>query len=181
MSTELDISKLKRRLDSGLYAQIVFVTLILSCFVYGYYNQKILERLSDRRHLSYLLADRLQQSSDDLTNLVRTYAAMADKMYKDQYYTVLDIRNGKAFRPQNYNRVYWDLLSDSTCTPPYELSDQKISLKQLMQEEDFTDKEFELLRRSEDNSNELVNLEELAMNILEGKIDTVDTKHYLDP
>ncbi len=177
MSTELDVSKIKRRLVFGLYAQVVFVTLILSCFIYGYHNQKILENIGEKRHHSYLLADMLRQSSDDLTNLVRTYAATGDKMYKDQYYKVLDIRNGKDFLPQNYNRIYWDLLSDSNCTAPFELSEQKISLKQLMREADFTDKEFGLLGKSENNSNELVNLEERAMDILEGKTDTVNTRH----
>jgi methyl-accepting chemotaxis protein len=85
MSSELDISKLKRRFAFRLYAQMVFVTIILSCIIYGYYNQKILEKLGEKRHHSYLLANMLRQSSDDLTNLVWTYAATGDKMYKDQY------------------------------------------------------------------------------------------------
>jgi hypothetical protein len=60
------------------------------------------------RYRSYLLADELRQSSDDLTRLGRTYAVTGDLSYKQQYMDILSIRNGEKPRPQAYHRIYWD-------------------------------------------------------------------------
>ena len=57
------------------------------------------------KYQSYLLADELRQSSDDLTRLGRTYVTTANAKYEKQYFEILDIRNGKKPRPLNYNRI----------------------------------------------------------------------------
>ena len=49
---------------------------------------------NEARYSSYLLADELRQSSDDLTRLVRTYTVTGDPKWAAQYQEVLDIRNG---------------------------------------------------------------------------------------
>ncbi|QBC43175.1 hypothetical protein C1H71_06145 [Iodobacter fluviatilis] len=58
-----------------------------------------------------MLADGLRQSSDDLTRLARTYVITGDAKYEKQYWDVLDIRNGKKARPQDYQRIYWDFMA----------------------------------------------------------------------
>ena len=63
----------------------------------------------ESRVQTLLLADELRQSSDDLTRFARTYAATSDPRYRERFQTVLDIRDGKAPRPQGYDFVYWDL------------------------------------------------------------------------
>ena len=72
--------------------------------------QKDVEAAEERRHKSYQLADELRQSSDDLTRLARTYAVAGDPRYRDYYWRILDIRNGKSVRPPGYEGVYWDLV-----------------------------------------------------------------------
>ena len=47
------------------------------------------------RYQSYLLADELRQSSDDLTRLARTYAVTGDGKYEQLYWDVLAVRNGE--------------------------------------------------------------------------------------
>ena len=64
-----------------------------------------------RRTLSLQLADELRQSSDDLTRLARTYVVTGDAKWEAQYFTVLDIRNGKKPRPPGYEKIYWDFLA----------------------------------------------------------------------
>ena len=54
--------------------------------------------------------DELRQSSDDLTRMARTYAATGDQRFVDYFNQILDIRSGKAPRPLQYGRVYWDLV-----------------------------------------------------------------------
>ena len=63
---------------------------------------------SNNRYEMMQLADRLRQSSDDLTHFARTYVVTGDKDFKEQYFTTLKIRNGEMPRPLNYNAIYWD-------------------------------------------------------------------------
>ena len=67
-----------------------------------------LNRAISRNHTSNRLADQLRQSSDDLTRMVRTYAATGDSRFEDHFYTILAIRDGEAPRPVQYDRIYWD-------------------------------------------------------------------------
>ena len=71
-----------------------------------------LQDVQQNRYDSYLLADEMRRSSDDLTRLARTYVVSGDPAYKKQYMQILAIRNGQAPRPQNYERIYWDFVAD---------------------------------------------------------------------
>jgi len=126
-----------------------------------------LEHASARQLNSYKLADELRQSSDDLTRLVRSYVAMAGKnaSFEEQYNAVLDIRNGKSPRPQEYERIYWDFVAGGIAKPRPD-SDIKISLKELMKKEGFTADEFKKLEEAESRSNALVNLEVKAFEMI---------------
>ena len=115
---------------------------------------------------SYLLADELRQSSDDLTRLGRVYVITGDPSYKQQYLDILDIRNGKKPRPKEYHRIYWDFVAGGIEKPRED--GRAVSLKDLMIESGFTDKEFGYLKKANDNSDGLVNLEIEAMNAIEG-------------
>jgi CHASE3 domain sensor protein len=55
------------------------------------------------------LADELRQSSDDLTQMIRSYVATSEPSYKQHYYEILAIRDGKKIRPNSYSNGYWDL------------------------------------------------------------------------
>jgi len=104
---------------------------------------------SDLRFHSYLLADELRQTSDDLTRLARTYVVTAEPKYEQQYLGILDVRNGK--KPRSDGRT--------------------ISLTELMKHAGFSDAEFGKLKESEDNSNALVDTEVRAMNAVKGLFD----------
>ena len=71
-----------------------------------FHNQSSLNNARDVQFQSYMLADELRQSSDDLTRLARVYVATGDVKYEQQYFDILDIRNGKKPRPVEYNRIY---------------------------------------------------------------------------
>ena len=130
---------------------------------------------AERRYQSYLLADELRQSSDDLTRMARTYTVTGDDKYKNYFDKILAIRGGTAPRPAEYHNIYWDFVA-ATGMPP-RINTPAIALKELMKEEDFTETEFALLRETENESNELVNLENRAMNAMEGLFED-GTGHY---
>jgi len=132
-------------------------------------NQNALVQSHELRYDSYLLADELRQSSDDLTRLARTYVVTGENKYEDFYMDILDIRNGNKARPEHYERIYWDLvISDGT--PPRPDSELMISLNDLMKEAGFTDAEFEKLTQANANSDGLVNTEVIAMNAIKNNL-----------
>jgi hypothetical protein len=57
--------------------------------------QRAIDVAHASRLSSYLLADELRQTSDDLTRFVRTYVATGEQRFKDHYQEVLDIREGR--------------------------------------------------------------------------------------
>ncbi|OUR74758.1 hypothetical protein A9Q76_00305, partial [Arcobacter sp. 31_11_sub10_T18] len=125
--------------------------------VYGYEND---------RYKMMQIADKLRQSSDDLTHFARTYVVTSDKLFKQQYFDTLSIRNGEKNRPMNYNTIYWDLeASKRTTNHP---DGTKTSLKKLISLLPFKKSELLQLTLAENNSNDLVNLEVEAFNAMEG-------------
>jgi len=113
------------------------------------------------------MADKLRQSSDDLTHFARTYVITNNQTYKQQYYETLDIRNGKMPRPLMYESIYWDLNKD--IRDKRHPNDKPVALKTLFNNLPYTRDELELLTLSEKNSNDLVNLEIEAFNAMIGK------------
>ncbi|AZN37762.1 methyl-accepting chemotaxis protein [Iodobacter ciconiae] len=120
-----------------------------------------------QRYNSYLLADELRQSSDDLTRLARSYVITGDDKYERQYQDVLDIRNGKKPRPQEYQRIYWDFKAVSDHSPRPD--GQQIALQELMKQAGFTEAEFAKLKEAQANSDGLVKSETIAMNAVKGR------------
>lgn len=121
----------------------------------------------NNRYQSYLLADELRQSSDDLTRLGRTYVVTGDPSYKQQYLDILAIRNGEKPRPQAYHRIYWDFVAGGISKPRPD--GVAVSLLTLMKRQGFTDAEFKQLEEAQKRSDGLVGLEVEAMNLVEGK------------
>ena len=89
------------------------------------------------RYKSFLLADELRQSSDDLTRLARTYVESGDAKWEQQYFEILDIRNGKRPRPAHYENIYWDFRAANI--DPARGTEAAIPLNQLMKNADGLD------------------------------------------
>jgi methyl-accepting chemotaxis protein len=126
-------------------------------------------RVNEARYRSYLLADELRQSSDDLTRLARTYVVSGDARYEQQYLDILAIRNGTKPRPQHYERIYWDFVAAGTAKPTPDGA--SVALNDLMRSAGFTDAEFAKLKEAQANSDDLVKTEVIAMNAVKGLFD----------
>lgn len=96
---------------------------------------------------SLMLAAELRLSSEELTRLARTYVVTNDKAYEKAYWQVLDIRNGKARRPDG----------------------RLASLRSLMEGAGFVSAEFAKMKEAEDNSNALVATETAAFQAMAGR------------
>lgn len=148
----------------------ILALLLVAASVAAYFMTAAADRQAheahELRYRSYLLADELRQTSDDLTRMARTYVVTGDDRFAEHFQRILDIRNGIAPRPIDYNGIYWDLITDSG-QPPRGSTDA-VALRALMQQAGFTAEEIAWLQRSEDESNTLVELETRAMNAMVG-------------
>jgi len=160
------ISKITRLLAS---ANVAAVMLLAGCFWLYTGSQADVTRAHETQYASYLLADKLRQSSDDLTRLARTYVITADAKYKQQYLDILAIRNGEKPRPEKYHRIYWDFIAADMPKPRPDT--ETIQLQELMKQANFTAKEFAFLTEAQANSDGLVNIEVKAMNAVKGLFD----------
>ncbi len=112
-------------------------------------NQIKLEQSYNIRYKSFLIANELRQSSDDLTRYCRTYVLTGDSVWEKKYWEVLDIRNGIKPRPDG----------------------RTIALQDSMNKLGFTKAEFGKLKEAEDNSNDLVWTETVAFHAMKGLFD----------
>ncbi len=162
----MSLKKLFRILLGIQVALGVVLAILAGAF---FLNQEELSRSQCVHFQSFLLADELRQSSDDLTRLARTYVATGNEEFERQYWAVLDIRNGKRPRPVEYNRIYWDLITAAGQKPRPD--GERISLRDLMIKEGFTAAELAKLSLAQSNSDGLVQTERVAMNAVKGLFD----------
>ncbi|HIC76907.1 MAG TPA: sensor domain-containing diguanylate cyclase, partial [Candidatus Dadabacteria bacterium] len=148
-----------------------------------YYTLELSQRSNDlrevefNRHLMIQKADELRQSSDDLTRFCRTYVVSADTNYRDKYFKVLDIRNGKIARPKNYEHIYWDLLEP--IRKNRHPDEKKTSIHGEMSLLPYTKYEFQKLKEAENNSNNLVYMEIEAFNAMDGLFKDKDGEYTI--
>ena len=155
----------------AVFFGLLFVLLaaMVGCLVWLFNAEVEIAASSERRFESYKLADELRQSSDDLTTMARLYVSTGDERFALQFQEILDIRSGEAPRPDNYDQVYWDLVIENGERP--ESSGRAVSLESRMIEEGFTAIEFSKLDESQELSDDLVELESIAMNAVRGRFD----------
>ena len=146
-------------------AGILILTSLVTVILHSRADRELAAAYEDR-YRAYLLADQLRQSSDDLTRLVRTYAATGEPRFSQYFQTVLDIRNGVVPRPTRYDSIYWDFVTATDSYP--RPSGPPASIDSLMTDAGFTDGELALFLESEDQSNDLVLLENAAMSLMDG-------------
>lgn len=144
----------------------IFVALVVSFAVYAWAENQVV-RASEQRHSTFMLADELRQSSDDLTKMVRMYVATGDVSYKNYYQLILDIRDGKRARPQGYQKIYWDFVVANQ-PAPMTGSGERIALLELMHRANFPEQEFAKLALAKANSDALTVMERQAMALVEG-------------
>jgi hypothetical protein len=144
-----------------LMAAILYVMLLIVR------NESAIAAAENRRLESYKLADELRQTSDDLTRMARTYVVSGDTRYIAYFKRIVDIRDGEAPRPVDYNSIYWDFVIATGQKPRPD--GQPAALEALMREMNFTADEFALLGQAQNRSDALIELEERAMNAVKGR------------
>ncbi len=150
--------------------------LIASLQVRGVNSQT---RAENRRTQSFLVADSVRQSSNDLTNMVRLYVASGEPRYRDYYDEILAIRSGTARRPRDYDSSFWDrVLSGDRGPVRY---GPPMSLISQMRRAQFAPAEFRALQASLDASDGLAEVERDVMARVARRISRgVDARYFAD-
>lgn len=86
------------------------ISLLTLFIVLRFFEQQELNHARNIRYTSFLVADELRQSSDDLTRMARAYVDTGNPKFERFYWKILAIRNGEEEQPLDYERSYWDLV-----------------------------------------------------------------------
>jgi diguanylate cyclase (GGDEF)-like protein len=157
------------------YTQIILALLVCVFLAYTA-SEKALDATNERRLSSFLLADELRQSSDDLTRMARLYVVNGDERLQRYYQDILDIRDGRKPRPEKYESIYWEQVI-ATGEPPRPDSEQTVALLTLMRQAGFTDQEFEALTLANVLSDKLAQTEWNAMRLRQTRGSGAATNH----
>jgi len=169
---------MKIKTTFNLLAALFFISLLLLILSINNLNDTS-ATLREIEHDQYLMMEKaheLRQSSNALTKYARLYTNTAEQQYHDIYFKILDIRNGTAKRPAHYGSIYWE-VPEPTRSKRHPLG-APLALKAAMSKLPFLPSEFELLKQSEANSNNLVRLEVEAFNSMAGLFKD-SNGHYL--
>jgi signal transduction histidine kinase len=147
---------------------LIFIVMVLSLLIllssHALGTLDEITKAERQKHRSLQLANELFQSSENLTKMARGYVITGDPTYERFFFEILDIRNGKRPRPQNYSITYWD---ENRVSPLGALGNP-IALVDLMRREGFSEHELDLLQQSQKNSDNLVNIEKQAFAATKG-------------
>jgi len=150
-------------------AGLVVFVIALASYVRA---QDEIDRAHERRFESFLLADELRHSSDDLTRMVRAFVTTGEPRFKRHYQEILDIRDGRIGRPVMPYNVYWDLVLEDEQRPrPFSSA---VPLLELFRQTGFTDAEFAKLAEAKSASDALTQTEFTSMALAEAEQPTVD-------
>jgi signal transduction histidine kinase len=156
----------------GVFTNFCLIVTVLGLSLLIFLSSQVLSTLDEitdaerQQYRSLQLANELFQSSEDLTKMARSYVTTGNPIYEKFFFEILDIRNGKRPRPQDYPITYWDVN-----TPALPSAGDAISLMDLMRREEFSERELDLLQQSQKNSDNLVNLEKQAFAAIKGLYD----------
>jgi signal transduction histidine kinase len=146
----------------------VAVLLLLGVSFYAYVRaEKGIDRANESRIQTFLQADQLRHSSDDLTRMVRTYLVTGNPIYKQAYQDILDIRDGRKQAPEGYTGAYWDLALAEGRGPVFAPGPAP-ALMDRVRDAGVTDEELAKLAEAKANSDALTAREVAAMQLAEG-------------
>ncbi len=112
------------------------------------------------------MAERLQQNSNDLTRMARSYVATGNKIHEQHYFEILAIQNGTLPRPKKYGSSYWDFISAGKATK--EPRGRPVALVDLIKQAGITPEELAYLKTAKKNSDNLGKIEKTAFEAMKG-------------
>ena len=155
----------------------VFAGLIISNGIFGTMlleGERQETANESQRYDAFKLAVELKQSSDDLTRFARTYTITGDSKYEKCFQAIISIRDGKQAHPKKNTPSYWDHVSAGTVV--LDQNGETYSIEQRMIDLGISEEEQKKLLLAKKESDELIDLEKTAMNMVKGLYKDADGK-----
>lgn len=143
---------------------IALIALAAYLFWQSMLNEEAIAETWHTREELYELGAEMRQSWEDQAHLARTYAHTGDERYRQWYQEVIDIREGRAPRPIDYHLVYWDVVTGEGERPRGHIEAEPEPLIHVMERTGLTEAEMQFLRRSEEQSEAVTQMESEALN-----------------
>jgi signal transduction histidine kinase/ABC-type amino acid transport substrate-binding protein/DNA-binding response OmpR family regulator/HPt (histidine-containing phosphotransfer) domain-containing protein/HAMP domain-containing protein len=155
--------------DSLILISFIFASLIATSsgfVILLSQTHKHEDDVTEQNLKSLNLAYELKQSSDDLTRFARTYAVTGDPKYEQYFRRIVAIRDGIQPHPAGFSPFYWDYVAAGKIEPN---QDGKLySIEKKMISLGLSKNEIESLSKAKTESDDLINLENIAMNAVKG-------------
>lgn len=142
---------------------MALIALAAYLFWQGMLNEEAIAETWHTREELYELGAEMRQSWEDQSHMARTYAHTGDERYRQWYQEVVDIREGAAPRPIDYHLVYWEVVTGEGERPRGHIEADPEPLLHVMERTGLTEAEIELLRRSEEESKAVSQIETAAL------------------
>ena len=153
------------RFSLYVWLTIAMFAVVIASFIVYVRAEKRIDAANEVRLQSLALSEELRRSSDDLTRMVRIHVVTGQPIFRQHYKEILDIRDGKAPRPVDYQNIYWDLVTPDNQRP--RPMGPAIPFLKLLQQAGCTAEEFAKLAQAKTRSDALAQTELAAMALLE--------------
>ncbi|WP_429740025.1 response regulator [Enterovibrio makurazakiensis] len=158
------------------FALMGFILLLGVLIIFANLRSEVLSKeinlLYEQRHQQFKLATELKNSSDLLTQFARNYSVTSNVRWRYLFENVNAVREGYLPLPESYNFDYWAQLSD----PNYEVQAPAVpirpdypSLLSRLRESGISEAHMSFLTQALSRSQELIAIEQAAMDIVQGK------------
>jgi PAS domain S-box-containing protein len=159
--------KLKTLWIAAVALSVLAVAVFALALTSAVNDQQAIIDLQKERADQLQLAQRLRQSSDDLTRMARNFAVTGDSRYEALYERAAAVRDGKQPRPPGDASAHWDLLLGGVEPPKGE--GERIALADELARAKLAAKEQEFLKRALAAQADLATLEAAALAAMKGQ------------
>ena len=158
----------------SLAANAIFLLLIRSSY------QDVIAA-QDHRQASLKIVNDLQEETERLTSLVRSYTATGEPRYLLYYDDILNVRMGQRPAPNLADaHAYWDNVIAGRIRHAFPAEGNKRSIVDLMQQQKFSDDELASVRKVIDATSAMNTIEKTAFAATQGLYDPATKKFVND-
>ncbi len=158
-----------RRWVMALQIAVIVMLLGLGFALYAYSRASAsLKEAKENRVKVYQLAMEITNNTADLSMMARAYAQTGLVKTRQDYLSVVNIRNGSLPRPENYHHPYWTMINPTNPVKSHPDTTDSTPLLERIKQLGLTEEEQKLVATAVQESQALALVEQEAFNVADG-------------
>lgn len=158
-----------RRWVMALQIAVIVMLLGLGFALYAYSRASAsLKEARENRVKVYQLAMEITNNTADLSMMARAYAQTGLVKTRQDYLSVVNIRNGSLPRPENYHHPYWTMINPTNPVKLHPDTTDSTPLLERIKQLGLTEEEQKLVATAVQESQALALVEQEAFNVADG-------------